>query len=126
MTDIDVPAGELAEPDLATLQQREPILPTVPVQIDGIVRVLPIPAERSAVEAFPMDVTLRRLAGADPKRSRTTLVSSVAWNYGHSGRGVTVPIPANAVLTVTHCDEIWVSVPTSTGTLSCIYEYHGA
>jgi hypothetical protein len=124
VTDID-PAeiGDLAEPDLATLQQREPVLPTVPVQVDGIVRVLVVPAHRSAVETFPMDTTLRRLTGADPRRSRAVLVSASAWNYGHSNRGQTVAIPASVPITITHADEIWVSVPTSTANLSVIYEY---
>jgi hypothetical protein len=112
------------DPALPELQQRDLPFPTVPVEVPGKVRVQPLPARNSSANAFPMDTTLRRVLGADPKRSRVQLVSTVAWLYGRTASGERVPWPANVVCVVTHSDEIYAAVPTSTGTLAVIAEYY--
>jgi hypothetical protein len=120
-----VPIEDPPYPDLPDLQQRDLPMPTVPVDIAGQVRVQHLPNRTSSVEVFPMTTTQQRLLGADPKRATVRLVSSVAWNYARNSQGTAAPIPANVILTITHYDEIWVSVPTSTGNLTVIGEYYG-
>jgi hypothetical protein len=120
-----VPVEDPPYPDLADLQQRDLPMPTVPVDVAGQVRVQHLPNRGSSVEAFPMTTTLQRVLGADPKRATVRLVSSVAWNYARQQSGQAAPIPANVVLTLTHYDEFYASVPTSTGTLAVIGEYYG-
>jgi hypothetical protein len=112
------------DPSLPELQQRELPFPTVPVEIPGKVRVQPLPARNSSANVFPMDTKLRRVLGADPKRSRVQLVSTVAWLYGRTASGESVPWPANVPCVVTHSDEIYAAVPTSTGNLAVIAEYY--
>jgi hypothetical protein len=123
MADEPVFVEDPPDPDLPDLQQRDLPMPTVPVEVEGKVRVLHLPNRGSAVEAFPMDTTQRRVLGADPKRARVVLVSSVAWNYARTKTGQTAPIPANVPITLTHTDEVYAAVPTSTGTLAVISEY---
>jgi len=112
------------DPELADLQQQNLPMPTVPVSVEGKVRVLHLPNRNSAIEAFAMDTTQRRVLAADPKRARTVLVSTSAWNLARTKSGQTAPIPANVVITLTHSDEVYASVPTSTGTLAVISEYY--
>jgi len=112
------------DPELPDLQQQNLPMPTVPVSVEGKVRVLHLPNRNSAIEAFAMTTTLARVLAADPKRARTVLVSTVAWNLARTRTGQTAPIPANVVITLTHSDEVHASVPTSTGTLAVISEYY--
>ena len=100
------------DPDLPELQQRDLPMPTVPVEVEGKVRVLRLPNRSSSVEAFAMDATLRRVMGADPKRARAVLVSSVAWRYARSTTGTTFPVPANIIFPISHADEVCARAET--------------
>ena len=124
MADEPVYVEDPPNPDLADLQQRDLPMPTVPVEVTGTARVHGVPNRTSSVEAFAMTTTQQRVLGADWKRARVALVSSVAWNYSRSRTGVAAPIPASEILYLTHCDEIVASVPTSTGVLTVIAEYY--
>ncbi len=100
-----------AEPELAMLQQNadtEPGLPPVAVRHDGPVYTQAQPARSGPAFAVSLTNTAdARVVGADPRRSRVTLVGSAAWFYLSRKAGGRVPIPANVVVALTHADEIW-------------------
>ena len=120
---VEVHIEDPPDPDLPELQQRDLPMPTVPVEIEGKARVIHLPNRASSVEQFAMDATLRRVMGADPKRARAVLTSSVAWRYARSTTGMTFPVPANSLLVITHADEVCARAETGTGNLGILGEY---
>jgi len=115
-----------AEPELAMLQQNadtEPGLPPVAVRHDGPVYTQNQPARSGP--AFAVALTSAadaRVVGADVRRSRVTLVCSVAWYYLSRKAGGRVPIPANVVVVLTHADEIWARSQADDANLAVIVE----
>lgn len=121
--DVD-PDVELPQPDISTVQQlpAEPLL-TVPVRAVAPVPVSVLPARCGAAFKEPLSTAFSRVLGADPKRRRTVLCGTEAWEYSRTGNsGSGVPWPADVPLILEHCDAVYARVPTSTGELAVIAE----
>ena len=110
------------QPDVPELLQREPVYPAVPVKMEGAVTAHQLPAKRGPAFTQDLSTTFQHVIGADLKRKRMLLISTVAWLYRTSTTGVGVPWPANVPLELTHADHVYAAVPTSTGTLTVITE----
>lgn len=110
-------------PDLADLQQRELPLPVVPVRHEGPVRTLAMPARSGPAFTVPLGTSPAHVVAEDPRRAAVLLVATVAWNYWAGRSKQAVPIPANVVLTIHHCGEIYASGATP-GDLSVITEVY--
>lgn len=122
-----IPVGafvETATPDLADVQQvPEDTLIVLPARLVEPARVQQLPSRAGAAFSHPLSTTFSHVLGADPKRRRVVLVASVAWEYSRTASASSgVPIPANVVLELQHCDTVYARVPTSTGTLGVIAE----
>lgn len=114
------------DPALPDVQQRDiPLIPAVPVDVQGIVNVRIVPNRAGPAGTHDMTTVAQTVLGADLRRARATLWSTVAWQYMNKTSGSRVPVAANMVISVTHGDEIAARVTTSTGVLSFITEYYG-
>jgi len=114
------------DPDLAELQQRETIIIdpyTVPVRHVGPVGTRELPAQGSGAFATVLSTDMQHILGADLTRKRALLVCAAAWEYSASRTGGGVPIPANAVIDIRHCDSVYAKVTTGTAELSTITEH---
>jgi hypothetical protein len=112
-------------PTLDELQQRDLPVPSVPVRVDGQVKVYNLPARSGPVVVVDIDTTTTQpILSADPKRSLATLIVDTAWYYKNRSNGQELPWPANVPLVLTHCDEVWARAQSEDGTLSGITEYY--
>jgi hypothetical protein len=113
-------------PPLEDVQQREDYTPTVPVKVAGPVRTQDLPARSGPAYTVPLDSASSpvRALYADLRRSRAVLVCASAWQYRRNKGSEACPIPANAMLVVTHGDEAYASIGSSTATLTVITEYY--
>jgi hypothetical protein len=114
-------------PDLDQLQQREPVIPAVPVQIAGTAQVRAMPALRCAVTS---DTYVQKGTGqpdqilaADPKRVRALLFAEAKWFYLSNRTGTAAPIPANVVLDVRHTAEAWAAGDGAAVQITAIMEF---
>jgi hypothetical protein len=112
-------------PDLEALEQREPLIPAVPVRHEGPVYVLRQPALASAVFRVDLDTTLRRVVDRDPRRSAVTLVCDGAWRMSAVPSGSGAPLPADIPIRLEHADRIYARAETDTAVLTVIQENYG-
>lgn len=125
MTDVAEPGPF---PDIDTQQQiPAPALPMVPVPvtITGPSATLRLPNRQGPAITAALTTTIQHVLGQDTRRARTTLICDQDWRYSTVGAGSGVPWYAKVPLVVEHCDAIYASVPTGTGTLTVIAEYIG-
>jgi hypothetical protein len=116
------PSPEDPDEHIDTMGRRI-LSPTVMVRHDGPVDVRPVPSRWGPTFSHPLTTQFTHVIGSDLDRTRLTLIGSVDWLLSRTGRtGSGVPIPADVPLVLTHCDEIWAAVPTSTGDLAVIAE----
>lgn len=125
MSDVpSIPLEDPPAPDLGELQQREVFTyGAVPVVIEGPVRVQHLPSKAGPAAIQVLDTVAEHVIGRDLRRSRAVLVCDTAWFYGTSKTGCNLPIPANAMLVLTHGDEIWAR-GTATKVLTVITEQY--
>jgi hypothetical protein len=109
-------------PDLDDVQQVEPVTPAVPVKIEGPVRVQQVPNRSGPAFTHAMTTQPSQVLGEDMRRARAQLWADEGWLYRRRTGGP-VTVAANAIIDITHCDEVWASVSTETGTLNIITEY---
>lgn len=68
----------------------------------------------------------RRVLGRDPRRRRALLISTAAFLVGNSQQEATAGIapswPANVPLELTHVDEVWADVASSTAVVTVVTE----
>lgn len=120
-----IPVEDPPEPDLADLQQRDLPVPSVPVDVQGAVRVHLVPNRVGNAYTVPLGSTAAQALSQDIKRSRATLIATVGWSYRpNKSSGQECPIPANVPITVCHAGEVWVNKTSgqSDGTLTVITE----
>jgi hypothetical protein len=105
---------------------------SVPVAIDGPVRVQTLPSERWAIaRSVVTDGTgALQLLGVNPNRKRAVILSAVAAFYmapskGEvESRGTAAFIPLGVPVVIEHVDEVWVyNVATESPSVSAIIEY---
>lgn len=114
MAEIDQEPAEQPNPDLDTVLQQPGELPAVPVRVDGPVYVIVQPARSGPSFRHPMLTTkFTKTLGYDPRRAVAHLVSDDDWLYSRNNGGEGVTIPANVVLTISHCDEVWTKATAS-------------
>lgn len=115
LTHADANRGEpealapAAVPELAELQQADPVGPAVPVTPDGPVEVHTLPARRGPAFSMTLSTTTQSVLSADLKRKRAVLVADGAWIYSHSSNGIGVTWPANVPLEITHADSVFAT-----------------
>lgn len=112
------------------LQDEAPALLSVPVRVEGVVRVQPLPAQGGAVKAVILaaDALSIKVAKADPRRKAVRLIAvgqPVIFGYDQatadsSAGGV---LPVGVVLSIDNRDaELWVraGTPATASTLTII------
>jgi len=133
--DIRVQIEDPPAPNLDDLEQREPVaLPSVPVTIEGPVRVqnlparfssatsdmLPVKAAAGAVPVLPV-----RILSEDPRRTVATILCVQDWRYMTSRTGVSVFWPKNVPMVVTHMAEVYAVADSAAGEIGVIAEFIG-
>jgi hypothetical protein len=112
-------------PDLEELEQREPMIPAVPVRHEGTLYVVRQPALSSAVFGVDLDTTLRRVVDKDPRRSAVTLLCDAVWRMSSVPSGSGAPLPADTPIRLEHADRIYARAESDTATLTVIQENYG-
>ena len=124
------PVGGVVEDppvDLDDIQQREPIMPAVRVEVEGPVRVqnLPNRAGNGTVDAIAETGQPTHILYADTKRACALMIGSVNWVYMTNQTGTQLPWPANVPLPITHSGHVWAKSASGAGagTISTISEF---
>ncbi len=117
-------------PDLDDVQQREALtLVTVPVKVEGPVRVQNLPAKIGVMQSVPLpgSATPVSVLPRDLRRSVATLICDQEWRVMRKSGSERVRWPADVPLVITSGDEIWAILPATAqdpATLSVISEIY--
>jgi len=120
------------EPTVHEVEASEvPDAVSVPVQVQGPIRVQPLPATSWSAHHFELSATqATKIAQADPRRSRAiiTVATQAAWigpsqQQAANGLGYRQGAAATSTLELRHNNEIWAIADTAGALLSIIEEY---
>jgi hypothetical protein len=126
---VAIQINDVPDPGVDELQQRPPELwapVNVPVEVQGLVRVLIAPNRTSSA----LETTIAtgdapsHVLGDDPARACATLIGSAAWKYYPKSNGAGVRWPADVPLVITHHGPVWVGTTAETCIITCIAENH--
>jgi len=123
MDDDVIHVEDPPNPDLDDLQQRQPVIPAVAVEVQGAVRVHRLPSRNSTVTTETLtDGVVTHVLGADLGRARATLVCASSWFYMRAKTGVQAPIPAGVPIVIEHADAVYATITGSAAVLTTIAE----
>jgi hypothetical protein len=121
------PVGEIEE---VFQEDDEAVFPAavVAVAVEGPVGVHILPSVSGGMRGFLLDAgngLTKKIAGPDRRRRKLSIWADQPFYIGGSQQeaaaGVGARIPANLVVDMTHCDEVWATI-TVAGTVSFIVE----
>ena len=104
------------------IEQRDPTVPAVPVDVAGPVQTHDLPAKNVGIVNMDLTTTPVRIFGFDPKRARMVVCCDATWRYLKSPSGLGARFPANVPVTFRNCDAFYARSDTGNGILSVVVE----
>jgi hypothetical protein len=113
-------------PSPAEVQQyEEPSMATVPVRVDGPVRVAELPSVTQGIGSVVLDTTGSQVLAADPRRKRATLLTNdQEMHISHSQAGLVngATWPVDVPLILDTSDALWARAAADTTQVTVIIE----
>lgn len=107
------------------LQFEQPELVTVPVDVQGPVRVQDVPSVTLGIGTDTLDTTGKQLLAPDPRRRCATIYAfdqNIVISHSQAGLVSGATWPKNVALVLTTQESVWAKSATSTTEVSLIIE----